>query len=212
MSPYRSDIRILPNPISLAAYVFRPKQLLKKRLVWIRSFLPVYNPFLAVKTMAILRARHPDVTLEMYGPDFQSGTREAVREMSVQLGLRDCVRLFDAVPKSEIPRILERGDIFLNTANRDNAPVTVIEALASGLCVVSTNVGGVPFLVQHNQDALLVPPDDPEAMAAAVETLWFDPDLVQRLRDGGRRKAMAHDISLVGKMWQSIFMEMYNSG
>ena len=63
---------------------------------------------------------------------------------------------------------MNNGDIFLNTTGVDNAPVSVVEAMACGLCVVSTNVGGIPYLLEHEYDSLLVPSNDPAAMATAV--------------------------------------------
>src|SRR5262249_17533910 len=82
---------------------------------------------------------------------------------------------------------LDRGDIFLNTANVDNAPVVLLEAMACGLCVVSTNVGGIPRLVSDGREGLLVPPRDPEAMAAAVRRVLDEPGLGGGLsRAGGR--------------------------
>ncbi len=68
------------------------------------------------------------------------------------------VDFWASVEKSEVPAWLAKGDIFLNTTNVDNTPVSVIEAQAAGLCVVSTNVGGIPFLLENGKDALLVPP------------------------------------------------------
>ena len=68
----------------------------------------------------------------------------------------------------QVPSELNEFDIFLNTTFVDNTPVSVLEAMACGLCVVSTDVGGLSFLLEHEGDALLVPPDNPKAMAAAV--------------------------------------------
>ena len=78
-----------------------------------------------------------------------------------ELGVAGHVEFRGPVPKANLPSVFAESDIFLNTTNVDNTPVTVVEALASGLCVVSTSVGGIPYLVQHERDALLVPADDP---------------------------------------------------
>ncbi len=67
------------------------------------------------------------------------------------------------------------ADVMLNPSLADNMPISVLEALASGVPVVTTNVGGVPYLVEHEKTALLVPPQNPEAMAEAVLLLLNDP-------------------------------------
>ncbi|MGH9802004.1 MAG: glycosyltransferase family 4 protein, partial [Blastocatellia bacterium] len=114
------------------------------------------------------------------------------------------VLMTGGVPNSEVPQWLDRGDIFLNTTNVDNAPVSVIEAMACGLPVVSTNVGGLPYLLEDGEDALLVPPDDAEAMAAAVRRLLIEPGLAERLSRNARRKAESFDWSNVLPMWRDL--------
>ena len=65
----------------------------------------------------------------------------------------------------------------------------VLEALAGGVAVVSTDVGGVPYLVEHRRSALLVPPQNPQAMADAMLLLLEEPDLKERLRQAGLQLA-----------------------
>jgi glycosyltransferase involved in cell wall biosynthesis len=99
---------------------------------------------------------------------------------------------------------MNRGDIFLNTTNVDNTPISVIEAMACGLCVVSTNVGGLPYLLENEEDALLVAPGDPEAMATAVRRLLTDAELAERLSRNARRKAEQFDWSVILPRWQAL--------
>ena len=75
-----------------------------------------------------------------------------------------------------MPACLADGDIFLNTSLVDNTPVSILEAMASGMCIVSTNVGGIPYLLKAGHEALLVSPGDPEKMAEAVRQILQDPD------------------------------------
>jgi glycosyltransferase involved in cell wall biosynthesis len=99
---------------------------------------------------------------------------------------------------------LNGADIFLNTTNVDNTPVSIMEAMASGLCIVSTNVGGISYLLEHERDALLVPPDDPEAMAGAVRRLLTEPELAARLSNNARRKAEEFDWATVLPKWKEL--------
>jgi glycosyltransferase involved in cell wall biosynthesis len=79
--------------------------------------------------------------------------------------------------------------------------------MACGLCIVSTNVGGLPYLLEDRKDALLVPPDDPAAMTAAVEEILSDPSLARRLSRNARLKAEQFDWRPVVSEWQEILEE-----
>jgi len=99
---------------------------------------------------------------------------------------------------------MQQGDVFINTTNVDNTPVTVMEALACGLCVVSTDAGGVPHLVTHGREALLVPRGDSQAMAAAVRRILSDPDLASTLSCRGRERSKDWDWSVVLPQWEEL--------
>ena len=73
----------------------------------------------------------------------------------------------------------------INPSLADNMPVSVLEALASGVLVVSTDVGGVPYLVEHEKTALLVPAQDPVAMANAILILLKDSAKARQIREAG---------------------------
>jgi glycosyltransferase involved in cell wall biosynthesis len=86
----------------------------------------------------------------------------------------------------------------------DNTPVSILEAMACGLCIVSTNVGGISYLLEHEHDALLVPPDDPVTMAAAVRRVLTEPALAERLSFNARKKAELYDYSVVLPQWEAL--------
>jgi glycosyltransferase involved in cell wall biosynthesis len=138
------------------------------------------------------------------GPDKGDGTLAAAHAEVERRNLRRHVRLLGAVSKEQVPACLNQADIFLNTTNFDNTPVSVLEAMACGLCVVSTNVGGIPYLLDHEQDSLLVPAGDAEACAGAVSRLLSDAGLAARISEGARRKAAASDWERVVPEWQRV--------
>jgi glycosyltransferase involved in cell wall biosynthesis len=76
--------------------------------------------------------------------------------------------------------------------------------MACGLCIISTNVGGIPYLLEHEHDALLVPPDDPAAMAGAVRRLFTEEGLAERLSCNARRKVEQFDWLNVLPQWEAI--------
>ncbi len=207
MAPYRQDLLMLPNPLDLAAYPFTPRRRPRPRLVWLRAFHRIYNPELAPRVLARLVDAHPRAVLTMVGPDKGDGSLERTRQCAEASGVADRVTFTGGVPKREVPGLLARSDIFLNTSDADNAPVSVTEAMACGLCVVSTDAGGLRDLLTDGEDALLVRRDDPDAMAAAVERVFGEPELAARLSSQSRRQVEACDWSRVLPRWQKILLE-----
>jgi glycosyltransferase involved in cell wall biosynthesis len=205
---FRSDIRVVRNGLDLRLYEARRLATARPRLVWLRAFHETYNPPLAVEVAHLLSPDFPDLHLLMIGPDKSDGSYQRTVGLIRDFGLEDLVSLVGAVPKTDVPSMLNQGDIFLNTTDIDNAPVTVVEALACGLCVVSTNVGGVPRLLCDGQDALLVPPRDAAAMAAAVRTIIADPSLAARLSANARTTAQAFDRETVLTAWETLLLEV----
>ncbi len=188
LQPLRPDILLLPNAIDLPAYPFRQRQEVSPRLVWLRAFHQVYDPEMAVRVLAELRRTHPEAVLSMYGVD-KDGTLGGVRRLAQQLGVAQAVRFPGVVPKHLVGEALAEADIFLNTARVDNMPISLMEAMACGLCVVSTNVGGVPYVVRDGINGLLVPAGSPTAMTEAVHRLLEDAELSSRLSREARQWA-----------------------
>ena len=204
MSQYRSDLVVQPNPIVAATYTYRPRRQVRPRLLWVRAFHSIYNPALAVRVVAHLRRDFPEIQLVMVGPDRGDGAFEHAVSLVHELGVESNVVFRGPVPKANLPSVFAESDIFLNTTNVDNTPVTVVEALASGLCVVSTSVGGIPYLVEHERDALLVPPDDAAEMSAAIRRVLTTPGLAERLSTLGRQNALGRDWSLLLPQWEHL--------
>jgi glycosyltransferase involved in cell wall biosynthesis len=140
----------------------------------------------------------------MIGPDKGDGSLEEAQRLVDKFGLAEQVSFAGKVKKGDIGSWMNRGDIFLNTANVDNSPMTVLEAMACGLCVVSTNPGGIPYFLEDGQDALLVPPRDPDAMAQAIYRLMIEPDLAVRISRNARMKAERFDWSIILPQWEAI--------
>jgi glycosyltransferase involved in cell wall biosynthesis len=204
MRPYRPNVLMLPNPLKLHAYRFQVRNNVPPRLIWLRAFHEIYNPSLAPRALAFLIKTSPKVSLTMIGPDKGDGSFQRTQKVAEELGVSNHIRFPGKIPKDDVPLWMNQGDIFLNTTNVDNTPVSVMEAMACGLCVVSTNVGGIPYLVEHEKDALLVPPDDPEAMAAAVRRILTEPGLAERLSRNARQKAEQFDWAIILPQWEAL--------
>ncbi len=204
----REDIRLIPNAIELVRYPFRLRTQPAPRLAWLRAFGQTYNAPLAPQVVARLTSEFPETHLTMVGPDKRDGSRERTLRTAESLGVADRLETPGGVLRSEVPQRLTQSDVFLNTTNAECFGISTIEAMACGLCVVSTNVGGVPYLLEHEGDALLVPPNDADAMAAAVRRILTEPGLAARLSENARRKAEQFDWSIVLPQWEELLLEV----
>lgn len=173
----------VPNIVDLSR--FRPAESGREpgaHLLVARNLEPLYDNATALRALVIVRKVRPDAHLTIAGAGPQEGLlRELAQELGVQAGVHFAGRL----DRDAMAQCYRNADVSLNPSLADNMPNSVLEALASGVPVVSTDVGGVPYLVHHESTALLVPPGDAAAMAAAVLRLLADPGLRHRLRDTG---------------------------
>jgi glycosyltransferase involved in cell wall biosynthesis len=200
------SVDIVPNALDVSRYPYQHRERAAPRLVWVRAFHELYNPMLAVDALAVVLAKLPEATLTMVGSD-KDGSLDRVRRHAVGLGIARSVRLVPGVPKHQVPDYLQDGDIFLNTTNVDNTPVSLLEAMACGLCVVTTNVGGIPYLVTNDEDALLVPPRDPILMGAAIVRLVEDRALASKVSRNAHRHATRCDWRPTLARWDRVFRE-----
>lgn len=208
---HRKDLLLVPNAIDASTYPFRERSTLSPNIVWLRAFHSIYNPVMGIDVLAALAESDVDARLTMIGPDKGDGTLDRTRARAMQLGVEGRLTIAGSVPKSAVPQSLAKHDIFINTADIDNAPVSVIEAMACGLCVVSTRVGGIPYLARDGREALLVPAGDSAAMAAAVRRLLTETTLAASLSRNARAVSEAADWATVLPLWEDLLAQAASS-
>jgi glycosyltransferase involved in cell wall biosynthesis len=194
-------IVLIPNSFDLGNYTFLERTTLQPRLLWVRSLAEIYNPNMALEVLKLVQEKYPSATLTLVGPPKDVSIKQVqsrARELQVE------VTLTGQLSKSAWIELSRSHDIFISTTDVDNTPVSVMEAMALGLPVVSTNVGGVPYLIENTLDGLLVPPKDPKAMAQAVFQLLEDATLVESLTRNARNKVESFDWEIVKKLWMKI--------
>lgn len=173
---------VVPNVVDLARFHPAATGPATPRLLVARNLEAIYGNETALRAFALVLQRHPEARLTVAG----SGPLEAqLHQLASDLGLSTRVDFVGRVDRDAMAALLRQSTVALNPSLVDNTPNSVLEALASGVPVVSTNVGGVPFIVQDGVTALLVPPQDPQAMATAVMRLLADPGLCSRLAEAG---------------------------
>ena len=162
------SITVIPNYIDLKKYSFKTRKKIKPHLLWVRSIHNIYNPSMAIHVLCKVCKIYPDARLCMVGPVKDSRDLEQLKILISRLDLQDNVSFSGQLSKREWAELSENYDIFINTTDYDNTPITLLEAMALGLPIVSTNVGGVPFLINDGVTGILVEPDDSDQMANKI--------------------------------------------
>jgi glycosyltransferase involved in cell wall biosynthesis len=210
MRAYCPHLERLANPLKLDAYPYTHRAAAQPKLAWLRAFHEIYDPAMAVKAVAALAAEFPDVALTMIGPDKGDGTLQAMQATADQLGVSERVTITGPVPKPEVPGRLAPHDIFINTTTAESFGVSVMEAAALGQCIVTTNVGELPYLWQDGENALLVDSGDAAAMADAIGRIVRDPALAAQLSAGARANAAQYNWTTILPQWESILRGLVN--
>jgi glycosyltransferase involved in cell wall biosynthesis len=138
--------------------------------------------------VAELVGRGLSMTLKVVG---EGSKRLALERRAVELGIADSVELEGAVGQDRIRDFYGSADVFCLPSLGEGVPVVLMEAMATGLPVVASNLMGIPELVEDQVSGLLVPPGRPDALASAIEALAADQGLRRRIGQAARSKVLA---------------------
>ncbi len=196
-----NNLIYIPNVIEISQYIFKERKNVSPNLLWVRSFAKIYNPLMAIEVFDQIKKKYPKATLCMVGPD-KDGSLLQSKQKAQELNLD--VIFTGKLSKQQWITKSEEYCIFINTTHFDNMPVSVIEAMALGLAVISTNVGGIPFLVEDRREALLVRDNNVDEMVQAVTQIIEQPHLFIELTSNAREKAILFDWEFVKYKWISI--------
>jgi glycosyltransferase involved in cell wall biosynthesis len=180
---------IVPNIVDLTRFQPGRSGSRGAQIVVTRNLEDIYDIPTAIRAFAQIRARHAGAHLTIAGA---GPCRAALEELCSALRLAEAVRFSGLMDNERMADLYEAADLMLNPSRVDNMPISLLEAMASGVPVVSTNVGGVPYMVQDGVSALLVPPGDHAALAQAALRVIEDPDLAARLRRAGLEAVQAY--------------------
>ena len=200
------DSAIIPNVVDTVR--FRPGPgasggpAKAPHVVVARNLERIYDIPTALRAFAAFRRARPDAKLSVAG----TGPERASLERLVgELNLSHSVTFCGALSRDAMADLYRSATMLLNSSIVDNTPNSLLEAMACGVPIVSTGVGGIPFLVQDGVTAMLVPPEDPAALARAMQAVTDDPGLAARLVDNGLELARRCAWSNVGPQWMQAY-------
>jgi glycosyltransferase involved in cell wall biosynthesis len=202
----RGPFEVVPNVVDTSLFfppdVGQPEEGSERRLIFVGNLEPSQHKGFPTLLQALirLRDRRSDWRLDVIGDGPERGAYE---RSAAAAGLEEKVIFHGSQPKSVIAEMMRAAAVFVLPSRFDNLPCVVVEALASGLPVVSTTVGGIPELVDATSGTL-VPPDDPSSLADALEQTLATVDEYDR-KAIARAARDRYSLEVVGRQLDRIY-------
>ena len=203
-SRYGIPAQSIVNVIDVGHFRYRQRRKLRPVFMTNRMLEPLYNVQCVLKAFSIIQAKYPEASLTIA---HDGCCRPALEKLAQELNLRN-THFIGKVSQDKVPDLYDSADIYLMSPNIDNMPGTLLECFASGLPIVTTAAGGIPYIVKDRESALLVPVDDHEALAASAIELLEDEDLVERLTQQGLYEVEKYHWKPVRDQWVALYQEL----
>ncbi len=194
--------RAIFNFVDMARIPYRRRTALAPRFLSNRNLEPLYNVSVVLRAFGHIQTEYPAAELVVAGFGSQRGMLETLAR---ELGLRN-VTFVGRVPSDEMGALYNAADVFLNGSDVDNMPLSILDAFAAGVPVVTTDAGGIPYLVRNETNGLLVSRDDDSAMAQACLRLLRDDSLATRIADTARQECLdRYSWPAVAAQWEALY-------
>jgi len=194
------------NLVDLAQFEFERREKFAPRIIVARNLQKVYNIYASVRAFAIVKNRYPQALLTIVGSGRDG---KDIRDFVKKEGIADVI-FAGRVERNDMARLYQEHDIFLNSSDIDNMPVSFLEAYASGLAVVSTAAGGIPHICKNGETGLLVARNDHEALAREMLRIIEDNGLGVHLTRSAKEECVRFTWPSVRKGWHEIYTEVYD--
>ena len=193
--------RVVRNIIDTSCFHYRERRELKPQLLSNRNLEAHYRVDTTLKAFALLRKQWPQARLKIAG----YGSERARLEDWVRSERLGGVEFLGRIEPEAMPGLYDEADIFVNASAIDNQPISILEAFAAGLPVVSTPVGDIPAMMRNQQNGTLVPRDDPAAMAAAIALLLDAPGEAVTMARRARAEVEQYTWAEVRGAWADLY-------
>jgi glycosyltransferase involved in cell wall biosynthesis len=195
---------IVPNLVLLDRFPYRVRVPLTPRLLSTRNFDPLYNVSCTLRGFRLVQDRFPDASLTLVG-----GGPEEQRLKTLAASLRlNHVTFVGRVPPDDMPAYYDTHDVYVQTADIDNMPASILEAFASGLPVAAAEAGGVPAILRHGEHGLLSPVGDHVALASNLLRLLDEPDQARALAAAAHATLADYTWPHVRERWLEVYRSM----
>jgi len=192
------------NTVEINKFRFRKRSNLRPAFLANRNLEALYNVGLVLRAFALIQRRFPEARLTVAG---EGSERLALEALARELNLRH-VEFVGRVPPERMPELYDAADIYLNGSDIDNMPLSILEAFAAGVPVVTTNAGGIPYIMSDGETGLLVERGDYEAMAARAIQLLEDNALATELARAAHEECRKYSWCTVRDEWLKLYHQL----
>jgi glycosyltransferase involved in cell wall biosynthesis len=196
--------RAIFNLVNTEHFRFRERKPLRPVFLSNRNFEAHYNVACTLRAFALIQKTFPEARIIVVGDGIE---KTRLHQLAIELNLKN-VEFLGAVFPKKMPEIYDRADIYLNSSNIDNTPISIIEAFSCGLPVVSTNAGGIPYIVENEKTGLLVKMNDHEALARAALRILESDETAQKIINEARCECVKYTWENVRGEWLKIYQEL----
>jgi len=198
---------VVPNIVDSSQFFHRPRHSLQPLLLCTRNFESCYGIDQVVRAFAEVKNIFPSARLCLVGKGPEENT---IRRLVDELGVRE-VEFAGSIARDRIGEFYAGADIFVNASQVDNMPGSILECFASGLPVVTTSAGGIPYLVEHERTGLLCETGDWQGLASNVVRLLRDEALAFNLIRNGYERSSMYRWERVRTAWLNVYQSLPNS-
>lgn len=192
-------VNYIPNFINNDLFPFNWENPQDHSLLWVRAFHDIYKPELAIRCVYDLKARFPRIKLTMVGPD--QGKLGYCKQLIEELGVQNHIDIVGLVPNRELNSYYKSHMVFVTTTTYESFGVALVEAASSGIPMVSTKVGEIPYMWHEEEEMLMAEDNNQSIFNQKVEQLLTDQDLRNRLSKNARKKAESFTWNYVKNKW-----------
>lgn len=198
-------LTLIPNIIQLEQYPFKERSVARPKILALRGFKPTYNPLMTLRAVRTLLQNGIAVEVLLLGNEDEECYQQVMHFIS-ENRMEKSVTIMPKQDKSTWIEMSKAYDIMISNPVIDNTPVSIIEGMALGMCVVTTNVGGVPFICEDGNNAVFVKNNDNEGLADCIAMLLKDGSFAATLSKNGRLMAVQYDWAQVKQQWKRILI------
>lgn len=208
---YGLKVEVIPNIIDLSRFTPSPPRSFggSPHIVVTRNLEKIYDIPTAIRAFASVRKTFAGakMTVAGTGPELAN-----LQRLVLKLQLSEAVKFSGRIDNASISALYACADCMVNSSTVDNMPISILEAFASGVPVVSSCAGGIPDLVEHGISGLLVPIGDDAAMAREVLRVLQNPEMASSLRRAGLADAEKYAWQQVRAKWLSAYVRSATPG
>ena len=198
---YSIPSTVIPNVVELNDDIYDEKTVLKPHFISVRHLRNLYNIPCILRAFERVQKKIPEATLTVLGDgDRRNDLESFVKERNIHN-----VEFLGQVPNEDIGNYLKNNDIMLSSPREDNMPVSLLEAFSAGLLVISSNVGGVPYMVENGKTGLLFESDNDEEMSEKMLWALSHQEECLRMIRSAKEEVGKYSWERVGKQIKSLY-------